>query len=94
MAKEPIVVVFRMLGNQCIALFPTIAAVYNDPSLCMSYMHVGQHGAAQIGIGRKARPAEYRALKRELQQIGYHFRVVSKACPTHYVERRKQCGFE
>ena len=55
-----------------IALFPEIP---EGPGLCLSYMHVGQHGAADcralIPGTRAAKPLEYSALAFELEDIGY-----------------------
>ena len=76
--RGPNRVVFRQFGDgEVVALFP------DEPGdcaghTCMSYMHVGQHGAADPAhVVRQTRPAhpdnpELDALRRELQfQIGY-----------------------
>jgi len=48
----------------------------------MSYVHVGQHGAADynlvVGQSKPAQPAEYAELKAELENIGYNLEVRSK----------------
>jgi hypothetical protein len=78
-AKDTDIVIFRKFPDGAIiALFPNSAAVANNPWPCESYMHVGQHGAADPGIvadTQPARPEEYAALKAELEQIGYRLDV-------------------
>jgi len=75
--------VFRVYRDgEVIALFPQIAAQVGG-YLCESYMHVGQHGAADplmvVMRTKLAVPAEYRELLAELEQIGYN-PVVGKKC--------------
>lgn len=84
-------VIFRIIGGEVIALFPTLAG---DMSLdtCLSYMHTGQHGAASINLGKTCRLAtrkEYMPLKKELQGIGYKLHVVTKIAPSHHKERKQ-----
>ena len=59
--------------GEVIALMPELTE--NDPRFVMSYMHVGQHGAASyagvIRSTRPAQPAEYARLFDELTRIGY-----------------------
>lgn len=59
--------------NDVITLFPFEVA--NHQGHCLSYMHVGQHGAADYtGVVARTKPApvhEYAPLLRELQAIGY-----------------------
>lgn len=70
-------VIFRWWKNEVIALFPA------DPGTseydCMSYMHVGQHSAADdrmiIRESRPATAAEYADLKAELESIGYNLKI-------------------
>lgn len=67
-------VVFRRYGNgEIIALFPDQIA--SGVYLCNSYMHVGQHGAADytrvVSQTKPAKPEEYQTLATELAQIGY-----------------------
>lgn len=79
MDKEKTVVIFRVWkdnGNYpVIALFPEIAGD-NNGYLCSSYMHIGQHGAADIQCvyhqTRLAKPKEYQELRRELRGLGYN----------------------
>lgn len=53
-----------------------------DSGKCLSYMKVGQHSEADYQhIMRLTKPAledEYRALKKELNQTGYHVNVIKK----------------
>jgi hypothetical protein len=78
--KEKTVVIFRRFKNDStiIALFPYIK--WNSSSTyCSSYMHVGQHGEADyVGLLDNtvlAKPSEYKALKKELESIGYNLIV-------------------
>ena len=64
-----------------IALFPEIAVDtigYN----CQSYMHIGQHGGANLNIvlrnTRLATPDEYDELYKELTRIGYDLKVIKR----------------
>ena len=79
-------VIFRMFKGECIAIFPGECGT-NDPNTCMSYMHVGQHGACVpslvIGKSTLATFTEYRSLYHELMLIGYELRVV-KVCSSRY----------
>ena len=87
-------VIFRKWrdGN-VIALFPGTAAT-NDPHLCLSYEHMGQHAAASdslTGVTDPAKPAEYVELKRELERQGYNLNVVRRFTSKHRQQRRAQC---
>lgn len=80
------IVIFRKFkgSNDIIALFP--AEPYNDYSnSCESYMHVGQHSAADyshcLDITKPASPVEYRALHKELRGIGYNLSIRQKYYP-------------
>lgn len=70
----PTITVFRKFPDgEVIALFPYLP---HDASglYCVSYMHTGQHGAADTSITRPTKPAspsEYAPLKRELESLGY-----------------------
>lgn len=98
-ADETVDVVWRMTrspyGESVIALFPGIAGT-SDPSECLSYVRLGQHGAADythvIRNSRPATPAEYAALERELTSppFGYVFRVVKRETAKHRAARREQ----
>jgi hypothetical protein len=72
---EPITAIFRVFKSgmkEVIALFPEVVAD-NYPPHCLSYMHVGQHGAADYdGVIRGSRPAtpeESAPLRRELESL-------------------------
>ncbi len=73
------IVVFRRFvsDDAIVALFP--AEVNYPDGACESYMHIGQHGAADyshcLRITRPATPAEYAPLKRELEGIGYELEI-------------------
>lgn len=72
------VVVFKKFPEgDVIALFPYEVA---DPSgNIMSYMHIGQHGAASPELVQEledATPAEYGNLQKELERIGYELDIV------------------
>lgn len=76
-------VIFRVLTHEpqkgeVIALFPLMP----EPNgLVNSYMHIGQHGAADyagmIRQSRKATPAEYAALYRELTSAPYYYNLIA-----------------
>lgn len=76
--KEITKVVFRKFKDgEIIALFPEIQ--YNeDRKYCMSYTHVGQHGAANYDLRldcKLAKPEEYAPLVKELKGIGYNLKI-------------------
>jgi hypothetical protein len=93
MAEESTIVIFRKYpDDEVIALFPEIPAD-NQGLLCLSYMHVGQHGHADCSIvsreTRPASPSEYAPLKKELESIGYVLEVRERITPT-MKKRREQ----
>ena len=69
-------VVFRKFKNgQIVALFPEIR---ERGGMVESYMHIGQHAAADPLIVHDTKPAtpdEYRALAAELAAIGYRLDI-------------------
>ena len=72
---SPTATIFRRHPDgDVIALFPELPANYSG-SECVSYQHVGQHGAAHIPVVMNetlcATPNEYRDLLIELTQLGY-----------------------
>lgn len=85
-------VIFRKFKNgEVIALFPEEIAD-NNPFNCLSYMHIGQHGAASQDIVYDTKPCkenEYSELKKELEGIGYEFEVITKFTNRHSVARIK-----
>jgi len=97
--KDQAVVVFRKYRDDgtIIALFPEIAADLDGH--CQSYAHVGQHGAADyygvINNTRLATPKEYKALARELTNIGYELRPIKRAMHRfHHCKRYAQARKE
>lgn len=79
--KDKTVVVFRQWRDDgsIIALFPEEPASALDPATCMSYEHIGQHGAACPCVVRgktvPAQPEEYHRLYEELVSIGYSLEI-------------------
>ena len=89
-------VIFRVYPDgEIIALFPQIAAGYGGYS-CQSYMHVGQHGAADlywvVKQTKLATQEEYQALLKELEQKGYNPVVAKKCTYKDQQIRQKQAG--
>lgn len=85
--------IFRVYPDgEVIALFPQIAAQVGG-YLCQSYIHVGQHGAANTEIvvrqTRLATEEEYRVLLAELEEIGYN-PVVAKRCTYRDLQIRQE----
>lgn len=85
-------VVFRQFkdNGDVIALFPEIPATLN-PDTMLSYMHVGQHGAATdvIGITKPAAVDDYAALERELKSVGYDDLLVVYRVPQNAATTRR-----
>lgn len=77
---EPVTkVIFRMFNEEVIALFPDMKEHHG---LIGSYMHIGQHGAADYNLivsnSRLATESEYEPLKQELINIGYNLRIMKR----------------
>ena len=74
-------VVFRKYkDNDIIAIFPEEPGNM-DKHTCMSYMHIGQHGACNPSIisdTTLASKEEFQELKNELESIGYNLVVISR----------------
>lgn len=73
------ITIFRKYKDgEIIALFPAEKWNRND-NTCTSYVHVGQHGAADydyvVSRTSLATPEEYADLKAELERIGYELDV-------------------
>lgn len=68
---------FRREGKEILAVFPERV---EDPSgniLC--YGHEGNHSVCSVGYYtklKKAKPFEYKWMKRELESIGYELQVI------------------
>jgi hypothetical protein len=80
MSDDSTTVIFRKYGDgEVIALFPYELANVDSPWPCVSYMHVGQHGAADLagvmGHTEPATPDEYAPLMRELESQPYRYRL-------------------
>lgn len=73
-------VIFKILKNEVIALFPELPGDNNPYKTCLSYMHIGQHGGASVELSKlkSAQPAQYYNLQKELESIGYDLRIVSR----------------
>ena len=85
--------VFRVFPEgDVIALFPTIPD--GQYGQCCSYLHVGQHGAADywhvISNTRPASPDGYRDLMFELTGIGYAVRPVRRASRRMHDQRQAE----
>ena len=84
-------VIFRKWkNNEVIAIFPEIPFKQKNPSTCMSYQKIGQHGEYALAcrdITKLATEQEYQSLKKELETIGYKFNVISKATRKHFNQR-------
>jgi len=68
-------VIFRKFSDgEVIAIFPNELYDWINKDLVMSYMHIGQHGAASKSLAEEkeiALPEEYANLQEELESIGY-----------------------
>ncbi|UBF29931.1 hypothetical protein K9N68_37610 (plasmid) [Kovacikia minuta CCNUW1] len=97
-------VIFRVFTKtgQVIAFFPEMIADSN-PNNCLSYMHVGQHSAADYSAlahstkenkwtpqTRMAKVEEYSSLKTELEGLGYVLAIRFKETRRHYQLRKGQ----
>jgi hypothetical protein len=83
-------------SNDVIALFPALAADTNA-NHCLSYMKVGQHGAASVSFIRDTVPAkltdkDVSDLFIELTNAGYYLKVVSRFTSNHTISRQKAIG--
>lgn len=81
MKNTPVKVIFkRFPEGDIIALFPTLPGDNDPRATCLSYQHVGQHGAASMSLFTlpAATPAEYRPLAQELRRIGYRLHITDR----------------
>lgn len=88
----PTKVIFRKFPDgDIIAIFPELPGD-SSPSTCLSYMHIGQHSAADPRLPIPlAIESEYAELMRELVRIGYTDLKVYKRISRHaYRIRRDQ----
>ena len=87
-------VIFRMFEGEPIAIFPELPGDYNPRLTCLSYQHIGQHGAASVNLTDDTRPAklaEYAPLMAELTGLGYDLRIAHRASQKDYQARVKAC---
>ena len=92
--KHETPVIFRVFEGDVIAIFPCLPWSLRGTDVA-SYMHVGQHGAAEPAIvyrTRLAKPEEYEPLKRELEgrPFGCRLKVYKRITPEH----RRACETE
>jgi hypothetical protein len=87
-------VIFRQFeqdDHAIIALFPELPGS-SDPQTCLSYIHVGQHGAASVQAARErtrpAYPGNYAPLKAELESLGYKLQVIHRFTQAAQEKRR------
>jgi hypothetical protein len=85
--KFETIVVFRKWrnGGDIVAIFPEIPATNHPSGGCLSYQHVGQHGACGdiTHCTDPASEAEYAPLARELESIGYSLKIVRRRTAAH-----------
>jgi len=84
-------VIFRRWHcGDIIALFPRLPADEAGQH-CMSYEHIGQHGAATpdtvIMLTTAAKPQEYQELADELERIGYKLSIQKRVTKRDYLAR-------
>lgn len=74
--KQRTKVIFRKFKDgDIIALFPEIATDMSPELHCLSYQHVGQHGAASIHLADRTKPCTFQEilpLWKELNDLGYY----------------------
>lgn len=96
MDTDPLtIVIFRTFrdGAGVIAIFPEIPGT-DDPYTCSSFMHVGQHAAADPQVlawtTAPATEEQYADLRRELESPPYNYRfVVRKRLSRRYLAVRR-----
>ena len=79
--EDKIPVLFRVEGRKrdVVAVFPTL--IEGRAGIVTCYAHHGQHGTcdrAWYVTTRATKPAEYEALKSELESIGYNLHVLKR----------------
>jgi hypothetical protein len=92
--KEKTKVIFRQWANgRVVAMFPEIAADTRG-WYCQSYMHVGQHGAANPDLVRNTKPANFdddavKDLIKELETLGYNLEIIKRFRYSHQQTRQE-----
>jgi hypothetical protein len=95
--QEKTKVIFRKFtnGGDIIALFPELAGTNDYQADCLSYQHIGQHGAADCPyittVTLLAKPEEYKSLQAELKSIGYNLAIVKRFSRKDLEARKFQC---
>jgi hypothetical protein len=96
-------VVFKMLQDEAIAIFPD--NLYNEQlygkTMVDSYMHIGQHSACSIELIDELEDAseeQYKDLKIELEEIGYNLELknMKKTIEIYEIIDREEeyhCGY-
>ena len=76
-----------------IALFPELAGDNNPYKTCLSYCHLGQHGAASVELSslKSATMSENYKLYWELVGLGYDLQIVYRFSRKMLQERIAQC---
>lgn len=83
MKKDVTKVIFRKFTatDDIIAIFPELVGTQDWENDCMSYMTIGQHGAASVDLAKYTQPCtdrEYSKLKKELESLGYNLQIVRR----------------
>lgn len=91
-------VIFRRSKNdgEIIAVFPELAGDSNPYKTCLSYEHIGQHGAISTDYTTWTRPASASDsvnLEAELKSLGYDLKVCKRSARGDLVKRMQQCGY-
>lgn len=94
MSNDITKVIFRQWPDgDVIAIFPQIAGDMS-PYTCLSYEHIGQHGACDpLLVMRKTKRASRRAfepLEMELASRGYSLEIIERNRPSFLNDRREQ----
>jgi hypothetical protein len=89
-------VVFRKYRDgDIIALFPELPGDMNWANTCLSYMTVGQHGAANyagvMNDTTSCSAKEAIALRQELEGVGYNLRTMKRQTADDVEARRQAC---
>lgn len=89
-------VIFRKYrkSGEIIAMFPELPGNNQYWLTCLSYLHVGQHGAASVELvfhTLPATPDEYSDLKAELESIGYDLHIAYCFTRADYNKRQEAC---
>ena len=98
MKTNTVKVIFRKeypeRGGEIIAIFPELPGDSNPHRTCLSYVHLGQHGAITLDYHEftfPAQPSQYASLKAELESIGYNLRVCHRMTRGDLQARIKAC---